>query len=420
MKKKRRKQIVLDGNVLCQYGCSGQAHYRFVFNGKVCCESHPNYCSGFKKRIGKLVGERNRGNKYSLGRVHSLEARQKMSKARRKGRRKSLCLLCACGCGRTVKAPGSKYAWGHWLRSKEGKDHHRKTTLSMIKKIELMNEEEREQMRRKRSEAQKKSYRDNPERSKQHSKVLKGKKPWNTGFTKETHSGLVKLSESQKGHLPWNKGLTKEEHSSIASTSKKLKGRKIWCEGFTKDTHLSLESSAKKTKLRWLDPEYRKFWISRHSTKGKTKKTSEIVAKHAEMMKGRTLTDEQIKKQLSSVNAKPNKLEKGFGEFLDMLFPSQYKYVGNGVVVLGGAKPDFINTNGQKKVIEVFGDYWHSKERTGLLEDVHESQRIDHFKEYGFDCLVIWENEFRKGNQDNLISKLTSFHERRIDHGLHS
>ena len=34
-----------------------------------------------------------------------------------------------------------------------------------------------------------------------------------------------------------------------------------------------------------------------------------------------------------------------------------YKYCGDGSVIIGGLNPDFINTNGEKKLIEVFGDY---------------------------------------------------------------
>ena len=47
--------------------------------------------------------------------------------------------------------------------------------------------------------------------------------------------------------------------------------------------------------------------------------------------------------------------------------------------------PDFLSTNGQRKVIEVFGDYWHKGE--------DPQGRIDAFAKLGFKCLVIWEHE---------------------------
>ena len=55
----------------------------------------------------------------------------------------------------------------------------------------------------------------------------------------------------------------------------------------------------------------------------------------------------------------------------------------NKEVIIGGRSPDFINIDGKKEVIEVFGMYWHS--------DDEEEQRISHYKKYGFDCKVIWE-----------------------------
>lgn len=62
-----------------------------------------------------------------------------------------------------------------------------------------------------------------------------------------------------------------------------------------------------------------------------------------------------------------------------------FKYVGGGEVWLGNRNPDFINTNGKKQVIELFGTYWHP------IFDV--AQRREHYRQYGFDCLVVWEDE---------------------------
>lgn len=66
--------------------------------------------------------------------------------------------------------------------------------------------------------------------------------------------------------------------------------------------------------------------------------------------------------------------------------PGEWKYVGaSKEVSIGGKFPDFININGKKEVIEVFGVYWHSP------DEVQEKK--DHYKKYGFDCKVIWEFE---------------------------
>lgn len=76
-----------------------------------------------------------------------------------------------------------------------------------------------------------------------------------------------------------------------------------------------------------------------------------------------------------------------------------YKYVGDGQIWIVGRNPDFINTNHKKQVIEVFGSYWHP-----LFDGTFRTQ---HYKQFGFDCLVIWEEEFKALGK--MIKKLRQF-----------
>lgn len=98
---------------------------------------------------------------------------------------------------------------------------------------------------------------------------------------------------------------------------------------------------------------------------------------------------------------KPNKLELQFQDFLSRLFPNEYKYVGDFQFTLGGKCPDFMNINGQKKLIELFGNYWHKEDNS--------EERIEHFKQYGFDTLVIWENDFLN-SRAQVERQLLAFH----------
>jgi len=96
----------------------------------------------------------------------------------------------------------------------------------------------------------------------------------------------------------------------------------------------------------------------------------------------------------------PNKKE----TLLQMILQDQrlpYQYVGNGQFTLGNYCPDFVNTNGQKKIIELFGNYWHKPEEI--------ETRSKKFAEFGFKTLVVWENELK--NIPSVISKLAIFHE---------
>lgn len=102
----------------------------------------------------------------------------------------------------------------------------------------------------------------------------------------------------------------------------------------------------------------------------------------------------------------PNKPEKFLIEFLQKIFPNQWKYVGSGNFIIEGTNknPDFIHIN-QKKIIEMFGDYWHGEKRTGISNEQHEQERIDHFAKYGYQTLIIWEHELEDINilQDKLL-----------------
>jgi hypothetical protein len=103
-------------------------------------------------------------------------------------------------------------------------------------------------------------------------------------------------------------------------------------------------------------------------------------------------------------NKKPNMAEQELFEVINELCPNEYKFVGGGQVVINGKMPDFINVNGQKKIIEMYGDYWH--------RDDNPQDRIDIFAEYGYQTLIIWEREVRSGNMEELKGKIRNFNEK--------
>ncbi|MFH1290408.1 MAG: hypothetical protein ABIH92_03300 [Nanoarchaeota archaeon] len=134
------------------------------------------------------------------------------------------------------------------------------------------------------------------------------------------------MSEAGKGRVSWNIGLTKEIHPSIARQAEKVK-----------------ITSA----LLWED---------------------EIYLEHQRI--GR--------------NTKPNKSEIRLLELLNTIDPS-WRYVGDFKLNVGGKFPDY--WNGEKKLIELFGDYWHQND--------DPQKRIEFFKEQGYDTLVIWGSEIK-------------------------
>ncbi len=110
-----------------------------------------------------------------------------------------------------------------------------------------------------------------------------------------------------------------------------------------------------------------------------------------------------IKAMFRGLNLKPNKPEKKLISLLNEILPNEYEFVGDGKVILDGFNPDFINCNGQKKIIELYGDYWHNlpswKER--------DKRRLIAYRKLGYKTLIIWEHELK--DLDKLQNKILEF-----------
>lgn len=81
-----------------------------------------------------------------------------------------------------------------------------------------------------------------------------------------------------------------------------------------------------------------------------------------------------------------------------------YRYTGDGSFIIGGLNPDFVNVNGRKIAIELFGDYWHSKKADSYIDT--EEGRAIRFKEYGWELVVIWETEINTLPEETIVAKL--------------
>lgn len=240
------------------------------------------------------------------------------------------------------------------------------------------------------------------------SKLNKGCIAWNKGFTKNTNASVNKISKSNKGHIPWNKGLTKDTDERVAKmrfnflgrhhTEKTRKQMSLLRSGQThswsnKGYHHTEQQKKKWSLTRKGSPGY---WTGKSMPKQAKKKMS---ISHKRQWKN----PEWVKKWRVSIKIKPTRPEKHLSKLLKEWFPSEYKYVGDFSFMIEGKNPDFMNINGQKKLIELFGDYWHRND--------DPEKRIRFFGQYGFNTLVIWQHELK--NEKKLRTKVTSFHRRK-------
>ena len=176
-----------------------------------------------------------------------------------------------------------------------------------------------------------------------------------------------KLSDAQKGEKNYfyNRSFSEEHKRKLSDSTKRL-----WC---NQEFREKMVQSAKK---KWEDPEY-----------------------VSNVMKG--------------LNAQPNKPEKILDAFLQKHFPNEWKYNGDFScgVVLGRMIPDFVNVNGKKAVIEVFGDIYHNEKefKKCFKEDLSWKQtefgRKAAYSQLGYQCMIFWEHELKKNTDDVFLTK---------------
>lgn len=148
--------------------------------------------------------------------------------------------------------------------------------------------------------------------------------------------------------------------------------------------------------------EYRREWWSKYYEENKERLLERhrkwCDRKRREMGIPKWGSKEHLRKWCVSNHIKPNKAERQLiNLFKDYDLP--FRFVGDGQVVINGKIPDFINYNGGKQIIELFGDYWHEPEE--------EEERKKVFAEFGYETLIIWEHELK--NEDTVFSKIKSW-----------
>lgn len=196
-----------------------------------------------------------------------------------------------------------------------------------------------------------------------------------------------KESRFSQGHIPWNK---KPKITKIC----KQCGKKFKVRSCRKDTakFCSRECSGKFNSKGKDNPHW----------KGKVTKVCEQCGKKFKVLQYRKDTARFCSKKcrIKGMNSLPTKPEKKIINLIKK-HSLPFKYVGDGDFILGGKNPDFVDTDGSKKVIEVFGDYWHEPEE--------EQERKEHFSKYGFDTLVLWEHEINQSTGKEIMAKMRGF-----------
>jgi hypothetical protein len=147
----------------------------------------------------------------------------------------------------------------------------------------------------------------------------------------------------------------------------------------------------------WEDPGYMKK--QQDAQRGK-KQSPEAREKNSKAIIKKRKDPEYVDKLFKGQDQCPNKSEKKLEEILHILAPDEYAYNGNYNlrILLDGLVPDFVNVNGQKKVIDFHGN-WHKG------EDLRK--RASRYAKCRFKSLIVWQAELR--DLEKLQDKLIEF-----------
>lgn len=83
------------------------------------------------------------------------------------------------------------------------------------------------------------------------------------------------------------------------------------------------------------------------------------------------------------------------GDFIFWRWLPKLNHHKNPDFILPGPDPENPK-KGVTKVVEAFGDFWHSRMFTGRAPFDHEQELIDAYADIGIQCMVVWEGELKR------------------------
>lgn len=121
-----------------------------------------------------------------------------------------------------------------------------------------------------------------------------------------------------------------------------------------------------------------------------------------------TLKKLKLARQKQKIPRHNTKPEREFVEICQR-YKLPFKYTGDGQIWIGGVNPDFVDCNGRKIAVDIFGDYWHTPlfRKTAVEFTYTEEGRKAALKEYGWKLVVIWQSELGLPDaEERILAKL--------------
>lgn len=120
------------------------------------------------------------------------------------------------------------------------------------------------------------------------------------------------------------------------------------------------------------------------------------------------LREARRRRRFPTHHTKPEKVFETICQALNLPF----RYTGDGAFWIEDINPDFVNTNGYKVAVEIFGDYWHSPlfRQQAVRANYTEEGRRKTLRQYGWKLIVFWESELNLPDaKERVLNKLVRY-----------
>jgi len=200
---------------------------------------------------------------------------------------------------------------------------------------------------------------------------------------KHTSEAIEKNRLAHLGNPAWNKGL---RYQPKDNGHRFRKGCQTWNKGI-KGMHLSPSTEWQKGRK----PNHSKETLMKISIAKTGKDRGEKFKKKMAIIHNEQWKNPEYAKRIRKAQgAKPNRDELYLDAILQLNFPNEWKYVGDGEIWIDGKNPDFINCNGTKIVIGYNGFKGKTKEGQAFGHTPEKDQaKTVHYAKYGFKTLNI-------------------------------
>lgn len=83
-----------------------------------------------------------------------------------------------------------------------------------------------------------------------------------------------------------------------------------------------------------------------------------------------------------------------------------FKYTGDGSFWIGKINPDFIECDGKKIAVDIFGDYWHSPLlNRNIKECMTLDYRVKEAKKRRWKVIIFWESDLKRSDAEQFVIK---------------